>query len=71
MFFFPIDILFDLRLLHVKLFNDHFHHKQVLNILKLVNRTMNASSKNIYHKYTKELIKYSDGKPFLFNKCMK
>ena len=71
MVFITKDILIDLGLSHVKLFNDHFHLKQnygkaigpyFSEVSLLINRMKNASSKEIFDKYTKDLLKYSEGK---------
>ena len=56
------------------MFNDHFHLKQnyekaiapyFSEVSLLINRMMNASRKEVFDKYTKELLKYSEGKPLL------
>ena len=73
-FFLSNDILIDLGLSHVKLFNKHFHLKRnyekairpyFSDVSLLINRMMNASSKEVFDKYTKELLKYSEEKPSL------
>ena len=65
-FFFAEDILIDLGLSHIKLFNDHFHLKQnyekaigpyYSEVSPLINRMMNSSSKEIFDKYSKKLLK--------------
>ena len=65
------------------MFNDHFHLKQNYEeaigpynseISQLTNRMMNSSSREIFDKYTKELLKNSEGKPSLIqllNEMMK
>ena len=69
--FFSKDILIDLRLSHVKSFNDHFHLKQnyekaiglyYSEVGLLISRMMNARTKEIFDEYTKEVLKYSEGK---------
>ena len=67
---FSRDILIDLGLPHVKLFDDLLHLKQhyekaigpyYSEVSLLINRMMNANSKDIFYKYNKELLKYSKG----------
>ena len=69
------DILINLELSHVKLFNNHFHLKQnyekaigpyFSEVSLLINRMMNTSSQEIFDKYMTELLKYSEGKTSLF-----
>ena len=67
--FFSKDIPINLGLSHLKLFNNHFHLKQnyekaiglyFSEVSLLINRMINASIKELFDKYTKELIKYSE-----------
>ena len=71
---FSEDILIDLEPSHIKLSNNHLHLKQnyektigpyFSEVSLLINRMMNASSKEVFDKFIKDILKYSEGKPSL------